>query len=207
MAVGRTDISGNDFGDIFASAVQGTHFSKPLGIVDVENVATGWSVKTVKTQSNLDNIRHVRLISGRNSPTYSTQLDNVRDDPQATGEAVLAIWNARYRIAAEKYNDIRTVVLIRNMGTQTFRLFEVPTAPFPAVEYTWSYNSKNNLEGREKGTGQHCFTWQPHGSQFTVIRHIPASSRRFSIDRVVNAVSVEAILELSNYSDDWITIE
>ena len=35
MYTGRRDLTGNDWGDIFAKAVEGTHLSRPIGIVDV----------------------------------------------------------------------------------------------------------------------------------------------------------------------------
>ena len=34
-AVGRRDLSGDDWGDIFAEAINGEHFKSPLGIADV----------------------------------------------------------------------------------------------------------------------------------------------------------------------------
>ncbi len=48
MAVGVSDVSGDQFGDIFANAVGGTHYGNPVGVVDVGCDDTGWSVKTVK---------------------------------------------------------------------------------------------------------------------------------------------------------------
>jgi hypothetical protein len=36
LAVGHADITGDDFGGIFASAINGVHRGKPLGIADVE---------------------------------------------------------------------------------------------------------------------------------------------------------------------------
>ena len=35
MAIGLSDITGDDFGTIFASAIEGVHRESPLGIADV----------------------------------------------------------------------------------------------------------------------------------------------------------------------------
>ena len=48
-AVGRKDISGDDWGDIFAAAVNGAHLKSPLGVVDIALGNTAWSAKTVKS--------------------------------------------------------------------------------------------------------------------------------------------------------------
>lgn len=47
MAIGHADITGDDFGTIFANAVEGTHLSSPLGIADVVLDGNAWSVKTI----------------------------------------------------------------------------------------------------------------------------------------------------------------
>lgn len=41
MAVGRKDITGDEFGDIFANAVDGMHYSSPQGLADVAFNGTG----------------------------------------------------------------------------------------------------------------------------------------------------------------------
>lgn len=189
---------------MFAHAVMGRHLSKPLGLVDVTINKTGWSIKTVKQTQPLV-ARTVRLISGRNSPDYSSNIENPRADPQKTGDAVLDIWNARFNLVAVAFNDIRIGVLIRNMEARQFCLFEVPIHQLPVTEYEWSFNRNGNLEGRQKTTGKHCFTWQPHGSQFTVIREVPGSAHRFLLPAEIPFISIDEILELCRYDDDWVS--
>ena len=60
MAVGMTDITGDDFGTIFAEAIEGVHRESPLGIADVLLNGNAWSVKTVKAKSPFmqKSIRH-----------------------------------------------------------------------------------------------------------------------------------------------------
>jgi hypothetical protein len=48
FAVGKSDISGEDWGDIFAKAVDGGHLSSPVGLADVVLEGQAWSVKSVR---------------------------------------------------------------------------------------------------------------------------------------------------------------
>ncbi len=204
LAIGHADIAGDDFGTIFANAIDGEHRESPLGIADVIANGTAWSVKTVKA-SRPHNQPHVRLISGRNSPDYSSGIADPRRDPGATGRAVLSIWNARLDESLNHHDELRIAVLIRNMGAREFALFECPAVQFPTGDYRWSFNARGNLEGHDEATGGHCFTWQPHGSQFTIIRPVPGSVRRFSIDRNAPLVAPEHVLRLIRFAPDWIS--
>lgn len=51
LAVGHADITGNDFGTIFANAIGGVHRESPLGIADVPLDGNAWSVKTIKAEN------------------------------------------------------------------------------------------------------------------------------------------------------------
>lgn len=205
-ALGRTDITGNDFGDYLAHGVEGMHRSSPLGVVDVVRNRCGWSAKTVKANRRPHEATSVRLISGRNSPDYSLGISDPRKDVTATGRAVLAIWNQRVDESLDKYDELRLMVLIRDMETQHFLLFEDEISRFPVNNYCWRINKRDNLEGIETATGRHCFTWQPHGSQFTVIRQVPGAAVRFTINRSVPQVSPEHVLKLVQYNKKWIKI-
>ena len=164
-----------------------------------------WSVKTVKAPHPYQQKR-VRLISGRNSPDYSLGITDPHADPTATGRAVLEIWNARVNESLNEHDDLRTVVLIRNMETREFVIFEEETQRFSPNNYRWSFNKRKNLEARETTTNTHVFTWQPHGSQFTIIRDVPGSARRFSIVPNVPMVDVANVLGRVGFRADWIAI-
>ena len=101
FSTGKPDIDGEDWGDIFAKAIDGEHLSKPYGLADViyENMA--WSVKSVKAMNPITQ-RKTRLISGRCSPDYSYGISDPHENIQQTGTAVLSIWNERINIAKEK---------------------------------------------------------------------------------------------------------
>jgi len=207
LAIGHSDITGDDFGTIFAQAVHGIHRGRPLGIADVEHNGCAWSVKTIKTKNaDLSSVRIARLISGRNSPDYSLGISNPRANPDNTGRAVLSVWNARVNEAMDQYDDLRIVAMIRNMETRDFLIFEEEGHRFTATSYRWEFNKSGNLEGFNRATGEHEFTWQPHGSQFTIKRQIPASARRFTINPNIPIVQPESILAAIRFREDWVTI-
>ena len=206
LAIGQHDISGDDFANIFAHATDGEHRSNPLGIADIIAEDAAWSVKTVKAKDP-ERVSQVRLISGRNSPDYSLGISDPRSNERETGRAVLAIWNARVGAALKQYGDMRIAVCIRNMESRKFRVFEQPATQFPTDDFEWTFNKKGNLEGRDSATGDHFFTWQPHGSQFTIIRHVPGSARCFRIDQPVPALGAESVPDLIQFDQSWISID
>lgn len=205
LAVGHSDITGDDFGSIFANAIGGVHRGKPLGVADVELEECAWSIKTVQAVKPFD-ATAVRLISGRNSPDYSLGIHNPHTSPEDTGRAVLSVWNARVNEALDQYNDLRIVVMARNMATREFRIFEEEALRFTPTDFVWAFNKQGNLEAHSKETKGHVFTWQPHGSQFTILRSIPASARRFAILPNVPMVQPETILAAIKFKPEWITI-
>ena len=207
LATGHADITGDDFGTIFANAVDGEHIQSSLGVSDVVRNGCAWSVKTVKEKRPLNRIgKKIRLISGRNSPDFSVGISDPRADPEKTGQAVLSIWNARVDLAREQSDDVRIAVLCRNMAAQKFLLFEQPCGHFPIDEYYWRTNKGNNLEGCLKVSEEHCFTWQPHGSQFTIVQKIPGSARLFEIPKSVPIIETQKVLDDVGYKDSWVNI-
>ena len=204
-AVGFKDIAGDDFGTIFSIAARGDHLSRPVGITDVVANGVAWSVKTVKKDRPFGT-RRVRLISGRNSPDYSHGISNPRSDLAATGRAVLEIWNERVNQALKHHDELRVVVLVRSMLTMSFLLFEQPISVFPVTDFRWQLNKKRNLEGFDKSSDEHCFTWQPHGSQFTIVRRVPGSARRLSIEKQIPTVPIEVVLSQIQFRDTWISV-
>lgn len=203
LAVGVGDITGDDFGTIFAQSIGGEHRASPMGIADVTCDNCAWSVKTVKAQKPFVQ-KQVRLISGRNSPVYSSSISDPFNDIQATGAAVLKVWNARIDEAEHAHDDVRIFVMIRNMGTLEFTLFEYEATRYVPAEFEWRVNGRGNFEGYTKHTNLHVFTWQPHGSQFTVVRYVPASAYRFRIKKTPQLLEPRHVLQLVRFSDDWI---
>lgn len=196
-------MSGDDWGDIFAAAVGGDHLRSPLGIADVALGNTAWSAKTVSARDPAA-VARVRLISGRNAPVFSYGNEDPFADVQETGKQVLEIWNSRVEEATQRYPHLRTVALIRDMSGFRFKIFEAQTAQFDPADYRWTRNARNNLEGHAVSGDTHVFTWQPHGSQFTIIRQVSGSARSFSI-RKPETLDPQQVLSSLGYSDDWVT--
>lgn len=203
IAIGLANITGDDFGGIFAAAIGGEHRAKPLGIADVTWNDCAWSVKTVQANKPFTQ-KTVRLITGRNSPSYSSNIKDPFADIQATGAAVLNVWNARLNESLNQHDDLRIFVIVRNMSTLEFTLFEYEAVRYVPANYRWEVNARNNFEGFDLVTGIHVFTWQPHGSQFTCLHHVPPSAYRFRIKKMPTILEERHVLQLVRFSDDWI---
>ena len=202
MATGKDDITGDEFGDAFAYAIGGTHLRSPLGIADVVLDRQAWSMKTVKKPDPL-RPGSIRLISGRCSPDYSYGIQDPHEDIQKTGTAVLGIWNERVNLARDNYNPVRTVILVRSEDLSTFCIFEEDNYRYSTNEFIWEENRNGNLVGM-RGERTY-FTWQPHGSQFTIHSEIPADAIKFRV-RKPDAIPQEKILSAVGFNDDWVHI-
>ena len=205
FATGKGDISGEDWGNIFAKGVNGIHMSSPIGLADVVLDNCAWSVKSVKQEKPHD-CKRIRVISGRNSPDYSCDITDPHADPQKTGDAVLDIWNERVDIAINGYGNLRSAILIRNENKLEFTLFETEINRFSTKEYSWSANKRKNLVGTERTHGTHKFTWQPHGSQFTIMYSVPSSAVRFQIKRPP-VLDFNKTMEEIGFDESWISIK
>lgn len=199
---GRHDLTGDDWGDIFASAIDGKHLASPVGIADVDKGHMAWSMKTVKA-TNPSKAKSVRLISGRCSPDYSYGIEDPHKDIQKTGDAVLGIWNSRVDIARAYYSSIRVCVLVRNDELNEFAMFEEFLDQYRIADYRWEENKNGNLIGVHRSTGRKSFTWQPHGSQFTIHTDIPNDAIRLRLKHP-EKMSEETVLKQLDYSASWI---
>ena len=204
VVVGRADLSGNDWGDCFASAINGEHHASNIDSMDVSLENCAWSVKTVKN-NNPFKCRKVRIISGRNSPTYSRNIDNPFDNVERTGRAVLEIWNERINRALSEYEDYRLLVLVRNMSKLEFTMFESEITRFVPADYYWTLNKSRNLQGYDAVSNYHCFTWQPHGGQFTIFKPVPASAVKYEIHQPPK-LNFDKTLRLVKFNKSWLTI-
>lgn len=204
LAIERKDITGTDWGDAFAAAIGGKHLDSPVGIADVVLGKMAWSAKTVKN-ANPFSAKSVRLISGRCSPDYSYGIDNPHEDIEKTGRAVLGIWNERINIAHDSYNPVRTLVLLRSNDLLNYCLFEEDTNRFRTSDFFWEVNDNGNLIGKEVETGKTRFTWQPHGSQFTIHTEVPRDAIKFTIKQPP-IIPRDKILTSINFDESWVEI-
>lgn len=205
LCVGRKDLTGDDWGNVFAKAIGGEHLQSPVGIADVVFDKMAWSMKTVKKENPHSCNYALRLISGRCSPDYSYGINDPHEDIQKTGRAVLNIWNERVNIAQDYYNPLRTSILVRSNDLLSYTLFEEENHRYVASNYRWEENPNGNLIGIDNETGETCFTWQPHGSQFTIHTKVPNNAIKFKIKQPP-MLNIEETLKQINYDDSWIEI-
>lgn len=71
--------------------------------------------------------------------------------------------------------------------------------------FYWNWNKSKNLEGFYKATKRHIFTWQPHGSQFTILENVPKDSLVIKIKRP-EYLDKEKTLEILGFNKSWITV-
>jgi len=176
----------------------------PVGIADVVFEKMAWSMKTVKNSTPF-NCKNIRLISGRCSPDYSYGITDPHDDIQKTGRAVLGIWNERVNIAQDNYSTVRTSVLVRSNDLLSYCLFEEENHRYRTNDYYWEVNANGNLIGKSLETNEVCFTWQPHGSQFTIHTKVPENAVRFEIQQPP-LLTKENILDTIHFDKSWVRI-
>lgn len=162
-------LEGNEWEQIFANCINATWKPSNVGLDDIILGSCCWGAKTVIASSkNILSQKTVRLISGRNSPAYSFEEDNIlHQDPNYIGSLVLDIWNERVSAVRQIYKFVRTVVLIKGKTFDEFMVFETDTVRYDPELYKFKWNKKNNLEGYNKSDDRHCFTWRHtvHNSQ------------------------------------------
>lgn len=147
-----------------------------------------------------------RLISGRNSPVYSFGDREVSEcNPNELGEKILAIWNERVAAVRKFFKHVRTIVLVKSNDLLELAVFEFDTTIYPADQFMWKWNERNNLEGYEKPSNLHKFTWQPHGSQFTIIENVPKDRLALRIKQPPKLDS-NAILKALKFNSSWIEV-
>ena len=202
---GKPELEGSEWENIFANCIGADWKPSNVGLDDVVLGNTAWGAKTVKS-SNPSTQKKVRLISGRNSPVYSYgETIDTSSDPNTIGKLVLDIWNERVSAIREKFKHLRTVVLIKSNDLQEVVVFEFETIRYDNELYSWSWNKNNNLEGIDLKTGEHRFTWQPHGSQFTIIEEVPSHSILIKIKQP-ETLNKEQVLKALGFDNSWITV-
>ncbi|GIV02412.1 MAG: hypothetical protein KatS3mg015_1242 [Fimbriimonadales bacterium] len=198
------DISGAEWERMFASAIGGEWHNSVNGLDDVRLNDCAWAVKSVK-KDRPDRQRRLRLICGRNSIHYSYGItDPTKLDPSDIGARVLEIWNDRVAEALSSYRELRTVVFIRSDDLERIVLFEMPTMTYDAEQFEWKWNNRKNLVGLKDG--KNCFTWQPHGAQFTIHVEVPEVRHlvRISIPSDVVSIRRDDLLDLIDFREHWI---
>lgn len=201
LAIGKTDIEGKDWEQIFAKAIKAEWRPSVVGLDDilVPALSAAWGAKTIKND-NPFTARNIRLISGRNSPAYSYGVSDVHAiDPADLGAKVVEIWNERVAALYQKYKTLRTVILVKGPELRKVAIFEKQTVRYDPTKFQWSWNDNENLVAKTSA-GDNVFTWQPHGSQFTIHDTIPDYALNIEIDPP-KGISTEKILEMIGFDE------
>ncbi|MBP6575868.1 MAG: hypothetical protein KA796_07190 [Chryseobacterium sp.] len=202
---GKPILEGSEFESIFAICIGAEWKPSNVGLDDIMLGNTAWGAKTVKA-TNPSTQKKVRLISGRNSPIYSFgETIDTHHDPNEVGQSVLEIWNERVSAVREKFQNLRTVVLVKSNDLTEVVIFEFDTIRYDPELFVWEWNKNGNLRGVEKSTTEHRFTWQPHGSQFTIIEEIPEDSLLIKI-KEPEMLNKEDVLKALGFDKSWISI-
>ena len=202
---GTPSLEGTEWEEIFANCIGAQWKPSNVGLDDVVLESCAWGAKTVKVRQPSTQ-KTVRLISGRNSPVYSfgeTQISEV--DPNNLGEQILAIWNERVLAVRKLYKFVRTVVLLKSDTLEEVAVFEFETVRYEPELYFWQWNERNNLEGFDKNSKGHCFTWQPHGSQFTILEEVPDDCLIIQIKKPLR-IDKNKLLSTIGFDKSWITV-
>lgn len=199
-------LEGDEWEQIFANCIGAIWHPSNVGLDDVILENCCWSAKTVKAGSrNIANQQRVRLISGRNSPTYSFGVDRITEsDPNEIGRMVLDIWNERVSGIRQYFKFARTIVLVKGHDYQEYLIFETETVRYDTDQYYFKWNNRGNLEGYSNATNQHMFTWQPHGSQFTIVEEIPEDRLHLRV-RLPEKLDKSGVLKALNFDASWVT--
>jgi hypothetical protein len=198
-------LEGTDWEQIFARIIGAAWKPSNVGLDDVVLEQTAWGAKTVKND-NPASVSRIRLICGRNSPVYSYGDREVSEcDPNELGEKVLSIWNERVTAIRARYKHLRSVVLVKSDDLLELAVFEYETLAFSPNQFDWRWNKRNNLEGFQKKDDAHKFTWQPHGSQFTIIENVPPERLAIRIKQSPY-LNQDEVLTALNFDASWIEI-
>ena len=202
---GKPTLEGKDWESIFVTCIGAEWHPSNVGLDDVILGNTAWGAKTVKSP-HPSKTKKVRLISGRNSPVYSFgETVDVHANPEHVGISVVEIWNERVSAVRERFQNLRTVVLVKSNDLTEVLVFEFDTIRYDPGLYMWMWNKNDNLIGVEKSTGKHRFTWQPHGSQFTIIEEVPNSSLIIKIKQP-KTLDKDEVLKTLGFDHSWISV-
>ena len=95
--------------------------------------------------------------------------------------------------------------MVKSKDYKDYLVFEFDTIRYDPELYEFKWNKRGNLEGYEKESGLHKFTWQPGGSQFTIIEKIPQERLHISIKQP-DQMDKATILKAVGFDKSWYEI-
>lgn len=202
---GNARLEGNDWEEVFARLVGAKWKPSNIGLDDVVLEQCAWGAKTVKNAKPSKALK-VRLISGRNSTIFSFgDTEITKHDPDELGAKILSIWNERVAAIRKLYKHVRTVVLIKSDDLLEVAVFEFETILYPSDQFRWQWNENNNLQGYSKDPEVHKFTWQPHGSQFTILEDVPKDRLAIRIKQPP-IIDRDTVIQAIKFDDSWVQV-
>lgn len=105
----------------------------------------------------------------------------------------------------EIFKHLRFVVLLKSNDLSEIVVFEFGTVRYDHELYKWEWNTNNNLVGTHKKTGEHCFTWQPHRSQFTTVEDVSEKCLVIKIKQP-KTLDKDQILKALGFDKSWVTV-
>ena len=84
-------------------------------------------------------------------------------------------------------------------------MFEEESTRFLPEDYYWEWNDNDNLEGYERSTDKKKFTWQPHGSQFTISTTVPSERLKLRIKKPP-VLNKSDFLKAIKFDPSWIEV-
>lgn len=199
-----SEVSESTWAKIFADSVEADYQPWNFGLGDFVSTNAAWNVKTVWVGNPVSH-QTVNLPFGKIYPQALLSLYHNDIDPQLIGEQVLQIWNERVNAVRARFADLRTVVLLKSRDLTRLAIFEFETTFYPPEQYFWQENEEGNLEGLERTTRFHKFTWQPHGSQFTIIEPVPEDCLLITLKQPPK-LEKDEVLKAIRFDESWISV-
>jgi len=198
-------LEGPEWEQIFAECIGAQWKPSNVGLDDIILGACAWGAKSVKV-NDPEKAKRIRLISGRNSPGFSFGETRILEkEPQIIGNEVIEIWNERVASLWKKFKHLRTIVLMKSADLSKLGVFEFETVRYETQLITWKWNARGNLEGYINDAKYHKFTWQPHGSQFTIIENVPEECLVVQVKKP-QPLPKGRLLESIGYKESWVII-
>ena len=101
-------------------------------------------------------------------------------------------------------------MLVKSSDLTQVAVFEFDTIRYDSDKYEFIWNRNGNLEGYDKSAEHKSqnkrFTWQPHGSQFTITEQVPKKTLILKIKQP-EKLDKTKILDAIGFDNSWVTIE
>lgn len=184
----------SDFEDTVARCMHGTRKKSNTGLTDIYNNITAWSAKTLRKKHPFSD-NPVDIISGRIDIRKLYKIDNLKEySPHDLAKMILDMWNSRVNEAKAKYNDIRTIILLRSYDLKTVSFYEEETSIYNVDDYDWIWTKDGIIYGMDKVSNTVKLKWYPSGNHFRIISIPPKNRINLEIDYNKRIIDVKKII-------------